>query len=712
MKYFKNLILGAVFLIIFSGINISAVNASFTDVYPSHPNYTAIEYLEQKGILQGYSDGTFKPSNAVNRVEALKIILLANKTTIQNANGSWLFSDTPAGSWYSDYLNTAKNLGIIKGYDDGTFKPAQTVALVENLKMALISANINTDDIAVEANMYADVQNQQSAWFAKYLQYAKRYQLIDADGSNRVFPAQGMTRGKLAELMYRIMLQKNISPSDPVVNDPVPTGGLVIEVDPTKDRKEISPYIYGSNILETGGNLFRLGGNRWTAYNWTNNASNAGTDWGPNSSDGYLSESTSPGQAVKEQVLKFFAKSADALITIPIVDYVSADKNGLVYDKALDSNKRWIRNLAQPDSFYPNGVRQDLFLQWLKAAFKDQLAQGRKIFISLDNEPGLWSSTHPLVHSAKVTYEEIAERSIRFAKMIKDVMPDTLVFGAVSYGFNEFETLQDAPDKNGRNYVEYFLSAMKTAEDQAGKRLVDVLDLHWYPEARGGGRRITENNGADQSKGEIEARLQAPRSLWDQTYVEDSWISKDYLGNKPVNLLSYIKSKIDNKYPGTKMSFTEYNYGGANHISGALAQADVLGIFGKYGVFAANYWPLSTIDQSSYIQGAFDLFLNYDGKGARVGTTSILATNPNTHDLSVYGFSDSSNKYYLLVINKTSSPQSISSKFKNIQNMSQVNVYQLTSASLSIKAAESITVVNNQINYSLPAMGATLFVVK
>lgn len=703
-------------LITFFALNISITQASFSDVTPSHSNYTAIEYLQEHNIIQGYTDGTFRPDNPVNRVEALKIILLANKIQIQNAHGNALFKDTPANSWYSDYLNTAKNLGIIQGYDDGTFKPAQTVALVENLKMALLSAGIDTTIMTVEADMYADVLNQQSAWFAKNLQYAKRYQLIDADGNNRIFPAQGMTRGKLAELMYRIILLQSLTPAEPVPTNPTPANptpqnGLLITVDPTKERKEISPYIYGSNIFEAGGNLFRLGGNRWTAYNWTNNASNAGTDWGPNSSDGYLSESNTPGEAVKDRVSEIFAKAADALITIPIVDFVSADKSGNVYEKASDTNNRWVRNLPVANVQYPNAVTQDAFLKWVKETFKTQLQSGRKIFISLDNEPGLWSSTHPLVHPEKVTYAEIADRSVRFASMIKNVMPEAVVFGAISYGYNEFETLQNASDANGRNYIEYFLSQMKTAEDIAGKRLVDVLDLHWYSEARGNGRRITENNTSDQSAGEIEARLQAPRSLWDSMYREDSWISKDYLGNKSINLLNDIQNKIDKNYPGTKMSFSEYNYGGANHISGALAEADVLGVFGKYGVFAANYWPLSTIDQNSFVQGAFDLFLNYDGNGSKVGNISISATNPDIHDFSVYGFTDS-NKYYLLVINKTQHTQDISAQFQNVSNMNQAHAYQLSAESRNPKSFGNVTVNNNRINSSLPAMSATLFVTK
>lgn len=688
-----------VMLLLFS---LPGVHAAFSDVPVSHPNRAAIEYLQQQGILQGYNDGTFRPDTPVNRVEALKMILLGNKIPLEKAHGQ-LFPDTPANAWYADYLQTAKNLGIVRGYDDGTFKPEQTVALVENLKIALLSAHIDTTGISVEDSMYADVQHQQSVWYAPYLQYAKNHRLIDADASNRINAGQGMTRGKLAELMYRLMAPAPVA---------TPTTGLVITVDPTRERKAISPYIYGSNAQEVGGNLFRLGGNRWTAYNWTNNASNAGTDWGPFSSDGFLSESNVPGQAVLEPLQKIFLKGADALVTIPIVDFVAADKAGLVHDVASDANARWVRNLATPNTAYPKAVTQDAFLNWLKNTFSTQLTAGRHIFISLDNEPALWSSTHALVHPKPVTYAEMVDRTTTFASMIKQQMPQALVFGAVSYGYMEFINLQNASDAQDRNYLAFFLSSMKDADTKAGKRLLDVLDLHWYPEARGEGKRITDNNSASQSAGEIEARLQAPRSLWDTTYVEDSWIAKDYLGNKPVQLLPYLQNLIDTNYPGTKLSFSEYNYGGADHISGGLAEADVLGIFGKYGAFAAAYWPLSEISAESYVPGAFNLFLNYDGKNSHIGNISIFASSPNIHDFSAYGFTDDKNRYYLLVINKTSADQAITAVFQNASFFAETEVYHLSAQYPTPKSVGAVMAKEQSITSTLPAMSATLFVSK
>src|SRR5690606_37676454 len=176
------------------------------------------------------------------------------------------------------------------------------------------------------------------------------------------------------------------------------------------------------------------------------------------------------------------------------------------------------------------------------------------------------------------------------------------------YGYAAYQSLQNAPDWESLNagnkyawYLEYFLDEMKKASDLAGKRLLDVLDIHWYPESTGDIRII--EIGATSPKDNA-ARVQAPRSFWDSTYAENSWISKwatpmqqvtnwDDPTPGPINLLPrYYASKA--KYnPAPMLAITGYKYGDADQISGGLAQADFMGELGASGVYAANFWQLN-----------------------------------------------------------------------------------------------------------------------
>lgn len=207
MKILSKLLVVLTMVSLFSSSVFAA--SGFTDVPITHVNYKAIMDLKAKGIIGGYPDGTFKPDQVVNRVEALKIILGAAKITVDNdaAMGLAGFSDVDSGQWYASYLRKALSLGVVQGYPDGTFKPTQTVNLVENLKILMLATKTDLSKIQVLDNPFADASKDQ--WYAKYLQYAKMSKLVDADDANKIYPAQGMTRAKLAEVAYRLLYLKD-----------------------------------------------------------------------------------------------------------------------------------------------------------------------------------------------------------------------------------------------------------------------------------------------------------------------------------------------------------------------------------------------------------------------------------------------------------------------------------------------------------------------
>jgi len=174
----------------------------FKDVSISHSNYKAIKFLKDNNIVGGYPDNSFRPTNTVTRVEALKFILKGVNANLISAN-VLPFSDTDTHSWYSQYVATGYNKHIIDGYPDKSFKPANEVNKAEFLKMLFVAMDVKLP--TVTEDVYKDVSVND--WFASYVLYAKNHNLLVI--SNSMFhPEVGITRAEVAEIMYRTILVK------------------------------------------------------------------------------------------------------------------------------------------------------------------------------------------------------------------------------------------------------------------------------------------------------------------------------------------------------------------------------------------------------------------------------------------------------------------------------------------------------------------------
>jgi mannan endo-1,4-beta-mannosidase len=413
--------------------------------------------------------------------------------------------------------------------------------------------------------------------------------------------------------------------------------------------------------------LRRLGGNRMTGYNWETNASNAGADWN-HQSDNYMcgavgltsQQCATAGGVITGWHDQSIAAGAASALTLQMAGYVAADMNGPVSENEKAPSARWnAAPFAKGAAFTttPNladgNVYMDEQVNFMVNRYGNATAaNGVKAYL-LDNEPDLWSGTHLRIHPAPVGAAELVSRSSALAQAVKTVDPNAQVWGFESYGFNGFYSLQDAPDwpsvKGSYGwYIDYYLDKMKQEGNAAGKRLLDVLSLHWYPEAQGGGQRIVFGGvgNIDTQK----ARVQAPRSLWDPNYHETSWIEQ-YFGDY-LPLIPRLQSSINTYDPGAKLAFTEFTYGGEADVSGGLAIADALGIFGKYGVYAGAFWPVES-DQS-YARAAYLLYRNFNGAGGQFGATRVRATADNVADASVYASVSGANdgELHLIVLNK------------------------------------------------------------
>lgn len=418
----------------------------------------------------------------------------------------------------------------------------------------------------------------------------------------------------------------------------------------------ISPYIYGHNdhnYLKNANMTFqRQGGNRFTGYNWENNASHAGEDW-EHSSDSNLSPSLLPGKVWIDFINQGKIRGTKSIVTLQMAGHVAADRNGPVLVTEVAPSSRWkeIRNYkksslnTQPDTS-DGFVYMDEAVHFLVQKF-GRAIDGGVFGYSLDNEPCLWSSTHPRIHPVKPTYSEVLSKSISLSTIIKNHDPSAKVWGGVLYGWNSY-TDGAWDELNGTWFIDQFLRDMATQDKILGKRLLDVIDIHWYPESRGDGKRIVFEGGI--TRGSIEARLQAPRSLWDTTYTENSWIAK-HVTKGPIVLLPELHRRISESYPGTYLSISEWDFGETSHWSGGLACADALGVFGREKIYSASPWG----ELGIYASKAFELYRNYDGKNSTYGDLAISASSSNNTLASVFASLSSQNNSNLniIVINKS-----------------------------------------------------------
>ncbi len=468
------------------------------------------------------------------------------------------------------------------------------------------------------------------------------------------------------------------------------TASTTIEID-GGSVKPISRYIYGINYPFGAGDpdwkqytvpftYARMGGNRMTAYNWETNASNAGNDF-HHQNDNYIGDSNEPGWTAKTFMDKAQQLGAAVILTLPTAGYVSADKNGdgdvnktpnylsVRFHKSLSTKPGGA--YAYPPNTDDQEVYQDEFVSWITRVASPKTP----LWFSLDNEPDLWGSTHQRIWPKNPTAAQIIANNIEFGSMIKNIAPKAMVFGLASYGWNGYRTFQDAPDLGGRDFLDMYLEAIHAANQKAKKQVVDVLDLHWYPEAQGDGVRIC--NGPDKP-GTPAARIMAPRSLWDPTYVETSWITQSN-GGKPITLLPDTFGRIAKYCPEMKLSFNEYNYGGENVISGAMAQADVLGLFGRYGVFAAAHWGVKPTDKA--ILAGFEAFLNMDGQGAQFGDQGLKVKGEEAAKNAVYAAKDAKGRVTIVAINKLGDAQSLRLSLKGLRPRS-ARAFAVTAESL------------------------------
>lgn len=507
--------------------------------------------------------------------------------------------------------------------------------------------------------MYRGISSRRYALLGQFcLQFILAGVLVSCTGA----PAQPLVQPTptLSTLMNAPPPVATPSPLPATATLEIPRADITVTVDTLLGRHPISPFIYGVNgasadiLSSLHPTLNRWGGNPSTRYNWQlGNAWNSGSDWQYRNGDyGYTGRSASD-DFVQESI----DAGAEVLLTVPTLGWVAKNNDTATCsfpDKDGNCGDAGGANCENPGPIAdPNMANTRSDVQSVVAWMRHIQTQDVR-FIAMDNEPDLWGYTHYDVHPTCTSYDEIRDSYLTYASAVKKVLPHAELLGPVSccwyYYWNSPSGEADRERHGSQDFLPWFLQQVRAHDEQNGVRTLDVLDIHFYPEGLYN----------DQSNAQIDAqRLRSTRSLWDATYIDESWIAQ------PVALIPRMKQIIQQQYPGTKLGISEWNWGGDKTMPGALALAEVLGILGREDVYLANYWRYPEPGTPGFY--AFQMFSNYDQRGSRFGDTSVQATSTHPQLLSAYAaIAKENSRLTLLLINKD--PQQAATVAVDLQN--------------------------------------------
>jgi hypothetical protein len=544
-----------------------------------------------------------------------------------------------------------------------------------------------------------------------------------------------------------------------------------VSVYTTQDQHPISSNIYGAAFFNSSANVKqfnlptnRIGGNNTSTYNWNiqsdapsgvtlpaGDAMNLDNDW---YFESYL-ESTTPGGSYDAIISASRGANigTQTIVTIPMLPYIAtvspnattsaaslwsfsvkkygaqvadpcgygaqgreaADPYqtdaGLGIKSATDNNGNCTYNYVQnnpADAYVPNSPAiQKAYVQYLVNKYGDSAHGGIKYYM-LDNEPSIWSGTHRDVHPIPESYDEIWNDIQQYAGAIKSVDPNATVIGPEEWDWwamwesgkdqaNGTGSGSDYATHNNTYYYPWLLQQLAAYKQANGINLIDVLSVHCY----------TDNGSVSPAVN--------TRELWDPTYHDPNWWQDIGLNGGIPDWIPLMQKWVQQYNPGLKTGCTEYSdWDSDNTISGIATQADMLGIFGYYGLDFANTFTgpynNSTLTPSFL---AFEIYRNYDGNLSTFGDTSVSTTVADPDNLSAFSALRSSDgALTLMIVNKQTGNTPVTINLPDFANTGTAQVYQVNSANqTSVAPLSAATVTNNAITATLPGPSVTLFVV-
>ena len=451
-----------------------------------------------------------------------------------------------------------------------------------------------------------------------------------------------------------------------------PVSDAVVVIDGAGAAKKISPLVYGIAYAVSSDardpfvwsmrpTARRWGGNPTSRYNWElGNAWNTANDWFYEN----VNYTGDPTYSYRRFLAADVEHHVATALTVPMLGWVAKDTSSFSFPVSAFGAQ------AQTDPGRPeagNGVSKEgrpispgtatrtslpvdaaWVGRWVQTIRREDTLANRQSVHSyiLDNEPMLWNSTHRDVHPEPVGYDELLERTVAYAGAVRAADPAAVIAGPALWGWPAyFFSAKDSaisvrlkPDRLLHGDVPllaWYLRKLREYEKNTGTRLLDVVDVHFYPQAKGVG--VGKDGGVDANTAAL--RLRSTRALWDPRYKDESWI------DDTIQLIPRLKAWIAENYPGRGISIGEYNFGAEEHMSGGLAVAEALGRFGQQGVTSAFYWTYPPEHSPAY--WAFRAFRDFDGKGGGFldNTLATTAADP----VSVFASRDEAGGHLVVV---------------------------------------------------------------
>jgi hypothetical protein len=509
---------------------------------------------------------------------------------------------------------------------------------------------------------------------------------------------------------------------------PPPITTVTVKVDITQNRHPFSKLVFGANFASVDQlkrnryTVNRWGGEAVTRYAWDVDSANHASDW---FFEDLAADTPNPNNLPFNSTADMFvadslSNNALPIVTVPLLGYAPFDRQTRCGFSVKKYGPQQKTDPYQPDC--GNGVKADgsfvtgndpadtsrvidetYVLKWL--AHLDQVFGKGKVFsFELDNEPGLWNTIHRDVKPVAITYDELWSKTVQYAGAIRKAYPDAKIYGPVPWGWCEYmfsprdgcSTGADRQAHGDIPLLQWYIQQVGLYKSKYNVQLVDVIDVHIYPQAS----NIAFSSIEDSNTAAL--RFRSTRAIWDSTYVDESWIAQ------PIFLVTRVQKWIDQYAPGLKVAVSEYNWGNDEIITGALAQAIILGIFARENVYLATRWVSPASNTKT--EAAFQLYTNYDGKGSSVSGDSVYAVSDNDDVVSPFGFYNNSTVFVVLVNKRGGGAVPVTVDVSKAIQTGKATIYTFSKTqNVVLTGAESVS--GGKFSLSLSAWSAALAVV-